>query len=99
MLPCRQPARGAAARSASLEYKNLQKSSVELVTLKFVEDNAVGLVDLDLLAVHYQKSLIQINCEESHRVRLVVERDKMPVVGEQRRILGYSPLIGRQSTL
>ena len=53
-----------------------------------MEDDAVGLVDFDLLAMHHKQSFFEIYAEEGHRVGLMVEGYKVPVVREQRRILG-----------
>ena len=62
--------------------------SIDLIILKFVEDDAVGLVDFDLLAMHHKQSFFEIYAEEGHRVGLMVQGYKVPVVREQRCILG-----------
>ena len=62
--------------------------SIDLIILKFVEDDAVGLVDFDLLAMHHKQSFFEIYAEEGHRVGLMVQGYKVPVVREQRSILG-----------
>ena len=56
-----------------------------------MENNAVGLVNLNLLAVHDEQSLLKINLEERHRVGLMVEGYKMFVVGEKRGVFGILP--------
>ena len=53
-----------------------------------MEDDAVGLVDFDLLAMHHKQSFFEIYAEEGHRVGLMVEGYKVPVIREQRCILG-----------
>ena len=53
-----------------------------------MENNAVGLIHLDLLAVHDKQSLVEIHREEGHRIGLMIEGYQMPVIGEQGGILG-----------
>ena len=53
-----------------------------------MENDAVGLIYLDLLAVHHKQPLIQIHTKEGHRIGLMVKGYKVPVVREQRSILG-----------
>ena len=55
---------------------------------QLVEDDAVGLVHLDFLCAHDEGLLLIINCEEGHRVRLMIEADQVFVVREQSGILG-----------
>ena len=53
-----------------------------------MEDDAVGLVYLDLLAVYHEPALTEIYTKEGHRIGLMVKGYKVPVVREQRSILG-----------
>lgn len=53
-----------------------------------MEDNAVCLVDLKLLAVHHHIIILVIHPEECHRVGLVIEAHQIFVIREQRCILG-----------
>ena len=53
----------------------------------FVENNAVGLIYLYLSSVHDKQSVLQIHRKESHRIRLMIQGDEMPVVREKVRIL------------
>ena len=53
-----------------------------------MENYAVRFVHLDLFAVHHKKPFLEIHSKEGHRIGLVIERDQMAVVREQRGILG-----------
>ena len=53
-----------------------------------MEDDAVGLVHLDLLGRHDDRLALHIDLEECHGIRLVIEADQMLVIREERCILG-----------
>ena len=53
-----------------------------------MENNAVGLVHLDLFRRHDDCLLLHIDTEECHGIRLMVEADKVLVVGEKSCIFG-----------
>ena len=53
-----------------------------------MEDDAVGLLDMDLLPMHDHQALLQIHGKEGHGIRFVVEGYQMPVVREEGRVLG-----------
>ena len=53
-----------------------------------MKDNAVCLIDLELLAVHHHVVILVIHTEKCHRVALMVQTYQMPVVRKQRCILG-----------
>lgn len=52
-----------------------------------MENDAVRLINLHLFSVHDDESLVQVNREECHGIRLMVQRYEMPVVREQRHVL------------
>ncbi len=74
--------------SSLLNYSSFRlPGSVPLLRCQFVEDDTVRPVHRDFLAVHDDRLLLKINIEERHRVGLVIQRDQMPVVGEQGAVL------------
>ena len=53
-----------------------------------MEDDAVRLLNMDLLPMHDHQALLQIHGKEGHGIRFVVEGYQMPVIREEGRILG-----------
>ena len=52
-----------------------------------MENDAVWFVHLDLFPVHDEQTLLEIDIEKCHCVRLVIEGYQMAVIGEQSGIL------------
>ena len=68
--------------------KTLPAQGSQLVRKKLVENDAVGFIHLDFFGTHDQGLFLNINREECHGVRFVIEADQMFVIREEGGILG-----------